>query len=365
MDKLCYRFSVAILTLSFLGFAAPAQAAPGTEGAAFLDIPVGAGPAAMGSAYTALADNAYASVWNPGALGFVDSVQLAGQHLSYLDSINSEYVGGALPFSHNTRAIGFAAQYLGTGDITQTNTSGAQTGTTNAHYGAYSLSYGQRLTDSLGVGVTGKWINAQLSDVSANAYAADVGLLYKLQERWRLAATVTNLGSKLTFVDQGDSLPLAFHLAAAYQASRSWLLSVEGLRRWPADRFDGRVGAEWRPIPMVALRTGYRSDTTDQLSALAGFTVGLGLQLWGQEFAYAWLPYGDLGNTQYFSLLLRFGDHDALKENLKQTQIINPYEKELVKGSDVEYEQLIQLLSYTGNPRLAETTTDNGTEKAR
>jgi hypothetical protein len=342
-----HRLSVGILVLSLLGITSSANAASGTEGAAFLDIPVGAGPAAMGSAYTALADNAYASVWNPGALGFVDSVQLAGQQLSYLESINNEYIGGAVPFAHNTRALGFSAQYLGTGDITQTNTSGAQIGTFGAHYGAYSLAYGQKLTDNLGLGVTGKWINAQLSDVSANAYAADLGLLYKPQERWRLAATVTNLGSKLTFVDQSDSLPSAFHLAAAYQASRALLVSAEALRSWPEDRFDGRVGLEWRPIDMIALRTGYRTDTTDQLSAIAGFTVGIGLNMWGQEFAYAWVPYGDLGNTQYFSLLMRFGDRDTLKQNMQKAEIYQSYqEKDLDKSSDVEYQQLMQLLSY-------------------
>ena len=101
------RLTFSFLTLSFLGITFRLDASSGTQGAAFLDIPVGAGPAAMGSAYTALADNAYASVWNPGALGFVDSVQLAGQQLSYLDSINDEYVGGAIPFAHHTRAFGF------------------------------------------------------------------------------------------------------------------------------------------------------------------------------------------------------------------------------------------------------------------
>ena len=65
------------LTLSF-----PALASSGTEGAAFLDIPVGAGPAAMGSAYTALANDAYAATWNPAGLGTLESTQFSGQHLS-------------------------------------------------------------------------------------------------------------------------------------------------------------------------------------------------------------------------------------------------------------------------------------------
>src|SRR5467141_60454 len=72
------------LTLFALSLLSPRLYASGTEGAAFLDIPVGAGPAALGSAYSALASDAYAPVWNPAGLGFVSGTEIAGQHLSYL-----------------------------------------------------------------------------------------------------------------------------------------------------------------------------------------------------------------------------------------------------------------------------------------
>ena len=50
-----------ILTALLLAtVAASLQASSGTESASFLDIPVGARPAAMGSAYSALATDAYA-----------------------------------------------------------------------------------------------------------------------------------------------------------------------------------------------------------------------------------------------------------------------------------------------------------------
>jgi hypothetical protein len=346
MERTWHRLTVELLALLILGISSRVYAGSGTEAAAFLDIPVGAGPAAMGSAYTALADNAYASVWNPGALGFVDSPQFAGQHLSYLESINDEYLGAAIPFDHSGRAMGVSAQYLGTGKITQTDITGANTGSFNSDYGAYSVSYGQKLRENLGLGVTGKWINAKLSDTSANAYAGDIGLLYKPESHWRLGATVTNLGTKLTFIDQNDRLPSAFHVATAYQPNNQWTVTGEVLRSWPEDRFDGRAGLEFKPMDAVALRTGYRSDTVTQNTALAGFSVGLGLQMWGQEFSYAWVPYGDLGDTQYFSLLIRFGHPGTLKGNMQKAEFIHRYhEKNLTDKDDVEYMQLMQLLN--------------------
>src|SRR5437899_12845784 len=82
-------------------------ASSGTEGAAFLDIPVGAGPAALGSAYTALAHDAYAPIYNPAGLGFLTAPELSAQHLSYLDSINYEFGSSVIP-------LGARGAWLGT-----------------------------------------------------------------------------------------------------------------------------------------------------------------------------------------------------------------------------------------------------------
>src|SRR5258708_3381701 len=123
-----------VLLMSFI-VSAPVvslEASSGTEGAAFLDIPVGAGPAALGSAYT------------------------------------------------------------------------------------------QKVTDKVALGLTGKLIDAKIAGVSAQAYAADLGIMAQITDRLKLAATATNLGSKLTFTSQGDSLPMAVHFAGAYQPEKHW-----------------------------------------------------------------------------------------------------------------------------------------------
>src|ERR1700680_195642 len=63
-----------------LGLRGFCRAASGTEGASFLDIPVGGRPAALGSAYSAMATDVYATVWNPAGLGFLRSMEVSGQH---------------------------------------------------------------------------------------------------------------------------------------------------------------------------------------------------------------------------------------------------------------------------------------------
>jgi hypothetical protein len=315
-------------------------AASGTEGASFLDIPVGAGPAALGSAYSALATDAYAPVWNPAGLGFVDSTQVAAQHLSYLDSIYYEYLGTAIKINTGN-SIGVSAQYLGSGNIPGAALDGTPQPDYTSHFAAYSLAYGHELWDRLSVGLTGKVLDAAISDVNSHAYAADFGALYKPAEKIQLAATVTNIGNKLSFLNDDSSLPLTGRLGAAYEPTRHWLLAAEGDYA-KTGLLSGHFGIQWRPIEMISIRAGYKTDTTQELGAMAGLTAGLGLTFWGQEFSYAWVPYGDLGDTQYFSLLLKFGQAQESKKNLVQYQNIKRGRG--AKATDPEYQQLLELL---------------------
>ena len=329
-------------------------ASSGTEGAAFLDIPVGAGPAAMGAAYSALAEDAYAPTLNPAGLAFLDSSQFAGQHLAYVDSIHYEYLGFGVPLRSSASCtessscpksgLGGSIQYLGTGDIAGTDAVGNSIGSFSSHYAAYNLSYGRTFTTRLSLGVTAKWINAQIADVSANAYAVDFGSLYHPSEKLALAAVLTNVGTKLTFLDAGDPLPLAFHVGAAYRPTNQWIVSAEGV--YPQTGLASlHGGLEWRPYPAISLRAGFRTDTIKELGPMAGFTTGIGIHVFGHEFSYAWVPLGDLGSTHYISLVLRFGENARANRNLIQYH--RRPNSESVRGDtetpDPDYSQLKDL----------------------
>ncbi len=360
----------------------PVWASAGTEGASFLDIPVGAGPASLGSAYTALATNAYAPVWNPAGLGMLNGNELAGQHLSYLESMHYEFMSFVHPFdkaqdSDVHRGIGFSVQYLGSGDITKTDVDSNNQaieglGNFSSSFASYNLSYGQTLTDKLALGITGKTIRAKIDDVSASAYAADLAGLYKVSEKAQLAASVVNVGTKLKFISEGDDLPMAFKIGGALRPSSHYLLSAEGVYS-KSGLASFHTGGEWRPLEAVSLRVGYKTDTLKGLSPLAGLTAGLGLHVWGQEFAYAWAPYGDLGDAQYFSLLIRFGADEEQKRNLIQYQTIKSHRTVRHGGGqnggsynhkkdelEPEYQQLMQLLS-EDDAHVARTNTNAST----
>ena len=281
-------------------------ASSGTEGASFLDIPVGATPTGLGSAYTAIANDAYAPVWNPAGLGQLDSVQVTGTHLSYLESLHYEFLSAAIPFHGSDEGIGASVQYLGSGNIDGRDNVGNATGNFSSTFAAYSLAYGHKISDGLSLGVTGKAITESISDASADAYAVDLGGLYRKDEHWAFGSTLTNVGTAIKFVNQSDPLPLAFHLGTVYDPTLSWRLALEGVYR-ESGLASAQMGVEWKYADMFSIRGGYNTSHVQGLSGGSGITAGLSLFFMGQEFSYAWTPYGDLGNTNYFSLTFRFG----------------------------------------------------------
>lgn len=281
-----------------------AAAAAGAEGASFLDIPIGARPAALGGAYSALAADGYAPVFNPAGLGTLEAKSLALTHLDYLES-SYEFAGYAHPLGAS-RGLGAAVQYYRPGTIAGLDAAGLPTGDVSGRYGAYTLAGGAGVAERLSLGVSGKIIRAEIDGVSATAYAADLGALYRPRRGLAFALVAANLGSKLTFMEQGDDLPRTVRVGAAYRPWDRWNFLLEGL--YAATGMAGaRAGAEWRPLESVALRLGYKSDVVEALEPLAGLSAGVGLLLRGHEFAYAWVPHGDLGFTQHFSLALKFG----------------------------------------------------------
>jgi len=337
-----------LMAAVLVGACRSASAGSGTEGASFLDIPVGSIPASLGSAYTARATDAYAPVWNPAGLGFVDAVGVSATELSYIQSMSYEYLGSVLPLGTSThQGLGASVQYLGSGNITSRDELGNVTGNFSTTFAAYSLAYGLELSDAWSVGLTGKTITESISDASADAFAADIGTLYKVNDAITVGAVAANLGPAIKLVSESDPLPTAFRAGAYYQFGYDWGVSSDIVYR-KTGLFSADAGLEWKYLGILALRAGVDSSHVNGLSALSAFSAGVGIHLFGQEFNYAWVPYSDLGNAQYFSLDFRFGGPpDEEKPHLKETRNNPPPTPSEKNSSDSEYRYLNDMLSDT------------------
>ena len=98
----------------------------GTASMEFLRIGVGARPAAMGEAFSAVGDDGNSIFWNPAGLGRLRSQELSGMHLKWFESFNYNTLSYVYPMSHG--ALGGGLLYLSREDIEKTSAaSGAET----------------------------------------------------------------------------------------------------------------------------------------------------------------------------------------------------------------------------------------------
>ena len=75
-------------------------------GAIFLLIAPGARAGGMGEAQVAVADDAYASYWNPAGLGFLDGTELAMMHVNWLPGLADDLYYEFLAFRRHYPTLG-------------------------------------------------------------------------------------------------------------------------------------------------------------------------------------------------------------------------------------------------------------------
>ncbi len=279
-----------------------AAAGPGTSGGQFLTVGVGARPLAMGSAFAAVPDAINAVNWNPAALGGLERENVTASYNSLFQDENQGFIGYGRPIEAGKSAWSAGVNYLMVSNIEKRagDTESADSTFSNQNY-AISGTYARAMPiDGLFVGGTAKYIRESLDTFKANAAALDAGALYKTRvEGLSFGAVVRNLGTKLG----PDTLPLFLKGGAAYSLGKSVLLAADA-DWYPRDqRAYGDFGVEARAAKALVLRAGYQmGHGQDQLGGLTGLSLGTGVSVDHLRFDYAFLPFGNLGDTHRVTL---------------------------------------------------------------
>lgn len=282
----------------------------GTSGAAFLKIGPGARPVGMGEAFTGVADDIHSIYWNPAGLASLQRPELTGMHMQWFQDIQYEFAA----YAHPTRergTWGFAVSNLHTDDLQRrTEDTDASLGQFKSNDSAYWLSYAYPLNKKLSVGTNAKYIEQSLDSVKARAFALDAGVRYDTD--WhglRLGGSAQNFGTKVKFQNESDPLPLTFRLGASAPVYRKKLLISSDVII-PRDHEIGlAVGGEYKhyftKTMAYSVRSGYRTDS--DADGLTGISAGGGLTFGRVSCEFAWVPFGELGNSYRYALHIKFG----------------------------------------------------------
>jgi hypothetical protein len=297
------------LCLVLLGIAPLAAISQGSL--LFLTFEPGGRANGMGRAYSAVADDAFAMWWNPGATAFNRQGQLALNHIPWLQGsgLNDmfyEYLG----WNQYFEGIGNLNAHivlLDAGTQEQTDSSGISQGSFHSFDIAGALGYSYEVIPAkLGVGTNFKLIYSYLapptgftdSEGKAFSFGFDIGAKYLDLANvpgLDLALVLQNLGPDVTFVDQeqADPSPMTVRLGAAFEVFEnplnSLIVSAEASKMlanedplfkrfvtgWEfMDETIFGVGAEYTYLQLIALRGGYFNDTVGKITG-PSFGVGI------------------------------------------------------------------------------------------
>jgi len=288
--------------------AGPAWAGAPT-GADYLQAVVPARAAGMAGARAASADDPSDFLTDPAALGQDQGPSLQVDHdSSVLDTyfeqaVLVEPMKPLLPGS-----LGILFQYSSTQGLDNLDSTGASQGQVDNYGLVGQLSYGFPLIRQLWLGASLKGLFSRLADAQSTGLAADLGLQGRLGASTCLGLCLADVGSQSAYDLSSDPLPTTLRLAlastlmddpdgkvqAAAQLDRPWMSGQEPQLR---------LGIEGWFRQVLAVRLGYVYGAT-----LGNLSLGLGTRFMGLALDYAFVPYGELGDSHHLSLTLDLAD---------------------------------------------------------
>src|SRR5258705_9879854 len=311
------------LVLILGGYAGTANA-QAEAGAQSLLIAPGAGADGMGRAYVAVANDANAVWWHPGALAFTTGHDVSSMYTKVVPDLADDVFFSYTAYSQHVEGwggIGFSLGDLSYGKSIATDVDGNELGTFTSYELAPTIAYGTELMKDMGFGVALKLVRVDLAPGDktqdrqpgrGTTFAADVGALYKLPKlKSSIGLAIQNLGPNIAYIDQDQSDPLGrnakFGLAVTpFETEAYRVLFTADVNRSLLSHgaWIENGGGEFEFNRLLALRAGYIYDPRGTVKDL---TYGLGLNFRGIRVDYASVPQSEfLGRVNRFSASYHF-----------------------------------------------------------
>jgi len=267
----------------------------GTTAGNFLKLGVGARAAALGDAFTVIVDDSTSLYWNPAGLIRIKERQFSATYNMWFAGINQGYLGMGFPLSMEGIVAG-GVNYIDMGDFDGRDEAGNPTGTFTASALNYQLGYANGIGEKFVWGISAGVVQDTIADDIKSTYAANLGLIFKSSESLSLGLVLQNIGGQLG----GDPLPFLAKVGMAL--TRESLLLALDIAKPTDDDVYYCAGIEWWIQDGIALRVGYKTNQ----DIGEGLTAGFGFDKGKIRFDYAYVPYGELGDTHKISLGMSF-----------------------------------------------------------
>ena len=221
------RFCVVFLSIFLVSTPVYSQS---EAGAIFLLIAPGARAGGMGEAQVAVANDAYASYWNPAGLGFLEGTELALMHVNWLPGLADDLYYDFFAFRKSYPTLGTIGGhiiFLNLGEQVRTSETGEELGTFTSYMSAFSMSYSALISRNQSFGLSAKVSYQHLVEIGAGSekgkgvstdFGFDLGYLHKkwLSDKLTLGLSVSNIGPKVSFIDPDQADPQPTNLTLGF-----------------------------------------------------------------------------------------------------------------------------------------------------
>ena len=273
-----HKYLIIIITIS-LGISADYASYSG----AFLRMGTSARSLAMGSGFTAEIDQGFPSYHNPAGVAFLDKRQLGfSYHALNLDRrLMMSSISTGLP---PTAGMGVAWVSSGVDNIQGRSTAGSKTQVLSTSEDALFISFAQRITPWLALGINVKVLNHQLpmneSQLAGKGTGFDVGFMVLPEENLHFAFVIQDLNTNYqwntgdVFEGEGrvykESFPTMYRLGTTFIFQRIYFTGDIGVIAHQDDILGAtiRFGGEYRLEENYFIRAGFGNNR---------FSLGAGL----------------------------------------------------------------------------------------
>ena len=176
----------------------------GTRSGEYLSIPTDARGVAMGGAFTATADGLGSVYYNPAGLGFLTGPTFAFTTINLTLDFQINHAAGVVTFADGAAIVGGFATFLTMNPLEVTTVYRPEG--TGDYFDSYSSviggTFAYNISDRFSTGANIKWVHEDIWDITANAFAMDIGANYHTDFMGRtihLGLVIRNIGTNMTF----------------------------------------------------------------------------------------------------------------------------------------------------------------------
>ncbi|MCP4684765.1 MAG: PorV/PorQ family protein [bacterium] len=329
MSKLIIPFILLVAVFSSPA-SSQAEEAEGGYAGAFLQVPVGARPTAMGGAYRAIASDGAGPLFNPaGASGLKRPLLGSSYRVLKLDR-KLGYLTALFPIK-NQAVLGAQWLYAGSGSVEARDTDGYLQGhdiSQNSHQ--FTILFAKKFERWIGFGANMSYLQSHLSDISANSVGFDFGVMIYVEQLLnrekrdklpvrdiQIGITVQDVAKKFRWnseeyvlahttgglaTEQEDDVPVEFGLGVSGRLLDRRLLLTSDFVRNSKQGPRIHAGAEFYVMPVFALRTGFSDG---RFTAGTGYLFKISKRQLVIDYAFT-TDKADEGSEHIFSFDLLF-----------------------------------------------------------